>query len=381
MKILVLANHYNTLRIFRRELLQALSAEGHDVVISVPPCDEENQKILESYGTKVLFTVFERRGKNPFADLKLLSDYKTLIKNEKPDKVITYTIKCNIYGATACKKYGIPCYVNVTGLGSAFQGYGVMRRLVSVMYKISLNKAKKIFFENEGNRNTFVKGGIVRSERTVVMPGAGVNLTEFAPVPYPENDDMVRFLFVGRIMREKGMDEYFSTIKRIRKDYPNTEFDFIGWYEDNYEAQVKQLEADGYIHFYGFQADVKPFIEAAHCSVLPSWHEGMSNTLLESAAMCRPLITGNIHGCKEAVEDGVNGYLFEVRNEESLYYAMLKFIKLSHEDKKAMGRAGRLRMEKYFDKNKVVEYTMNEIICSAEYMGNTCENTHLVNKV
>ena len=257
MKILVLANHYNTLRIFRRELLQALSAAGHDVVISIPPCDEENRKILESYGTRVIFTAFERRGKNPLADLKLLEEYKRLIKAENPDKVITYTIKCNIYGATACKKYKVPCYVNVTGLGSTFQGHGLMRKLVSAMYKISLNKAAKVFFENEGNRDTLVNDGIVRAEQTVVMPGAGVNLTEFAPVPYPDNDDIMRFLFVGRIMREKGVDEYFSAIKRIRKEYPNTEFDFIGWYEDNYEAQVKQLEAEEYIRFHGFQADVK----------------------------------------------------------------------------------------------------------------------------
>ena len=361
MKILVLANHYNTLRIFRRELLQVLSARGHDVVVSIPPCDEDNRRLLESYGTRVVFTAFERRGKNPFADLKLLEEYKKLIKAEKPDKVITYTIKCNIYGATACKKYGVSCYVNVTGLGSTFQGQGIMRKLVSTMYKLSLNKAEKVFFENVGNRNVLVNDGIVRAEQAVVMPGAGVNLTEFAPVPYPENDDVIRFLFVGRIMREKGVDEYFAAIKRIREEYPNTEFVFIGWYEDNYEEKVKQLEADGYIRFHGFQADVKPFIEAAHCSVLPSWHEGMSNTLLESAAMCRPLITSNIHGCKEAVEDGVNGYLVEVKNEGSLYQAMLRLMKLSHDEKRAMGQAGRLRMEKVFDKTKVVDATMKVI--------------------
>lgn len=361
MKILVLANHYNTLRIFRRELLQALSAAGHEVVVSIPPCDEENRRILESYGTHVIFTAFERRGKNPFADLKLLDEYKKLIKTEKPDKVITYTIKCNIYGASACKKYKTPCYVNVTGLGSTFQGDGIMRKLVSAMYKFSLNKAEKVFFENEGNRNTLVNDGIVRMEQTVVMPGAGVNLTEFAPAPYPDDNGVIRFLFVGRIMREKGVDEYFAAIKRIRAIYPNTEFDFIGWYEDDYEEQVKQLEAEGYIHFHGFQADVKPFIERAHCSVLPSWHEGMSNTLLESAAMCRPLITSNIHGCMEAVEDGVNGYLCDVKNEESLYQTLVRFIELDYKAKRRMGEAGRGRMMEIFDKNKVVDATMNAL--------------------
>ena len=361
MKILVLANHYNTLRIFRRELLQALSAEGHEVVVSIPPCDEENKRILESYGTKVLFTSFDRRGTNPVGDLNLLREYKKMIRQEKPDKVITYTIKCNIYGAMACKAHKIPCYVNVTGLGSTFQQKGKMRLLVSAMYKFSLNKAQKIFFENVGNRDTLVNDGIVRKEQTVVLPGAGVNLSEFKATPYPEERVETNFLFIGRIMKEKGVDEYFSAIRKLRKDYPNTSFDFIGWYEDNYERQVRQMEAEGLIRFYGFQADVKPFICNANCVVHPSWHEGMSNTLLESAAMCRPLITTDIHGCKEAVEEGVNGWLVPLRDEEALHHAMKRFVELTHDEKVQMGLAGRTRMETLFDKNMVVHKTLKEI--------------------
>lgn len=361
MKILVLANHYNTLRIFRRELLIALANAGHEVVVSIPPCEEENQRVLASYGTRVIFTAFERRGTNPLDDLRLLTAYKKLIRSEKPDKVITYTIKCNIYGALACKKNHIPHYANITGLGSAFQGQRKMRKLVSAMYKFSLNQSQRIFFENIGNRDTLVSDGIVRQEQTVVLPGAGVNLTEFSPVPYPACEAPLRFLFVGRIMQEKGVDEFFRAIRRIREKYPNTEFDFIGWYEDHYETQVKEMEAEGLIHFHGFQLDVKPFIAAAHCVVLPSWHEGMSNTLLESAAMCRPLITSNIHGCMEAVEDGVSGYLSEVRNENSLYDSMVRFVQLSHDKKITMGEAGRKRMLEYFDKDMVVEKTLDEI--------------------
>lgn len=361
MKILVLANHYNTLRIFRRELLIALAHAGHEIVISIPPCDEENRLVLESYGARIIFTAFERRGTNPLDDLRLLAAYKKLIHSEKPDKVITYTIKCNIYGAVACKRDYIPHYANITGLGSAFQRQSKMRKLVSAMYKFSLNRSQRIFFENVGNRDTLVSDGIVRQEQTVVLPGAGVNLTEFAPVPYPSSDEPLRFLFVGRIMQEKGVDEYFRAIRRIRDKYPNTEFDFIGWYEDQYESQVKEMEDEGLIRFHGFQLYVKPFIAAAHCVVLPSWHEGMSNTLLESAAMGRPLITSNIHGCMEAVEDGVSGYLAEVRNEDSLYDAMERFVHLSHDDKAAMGEAGRKRMEAHFDKNMVVQKTLNEI--------------------
>lgn len=360
MKVLVLANHYNTLRIFRRELLKAMAALGHEVVVSIPPCDVENKQILESYGTRVVFTSFDRRGTNPLDDMKLLREYRRLIREEQPDKVVTYTIKCNIYGALACKPGKIPHYANITGLGSAFQGHGKMRMLVSALYKMSMNRSKRIFFENVENRDTLVKDGIVRRSQTVVLPGAGVNLEEFAPVPYPA-EKSIRFLFVGRIMQEKGIDEYFSAIRRLRADYLNTEFDFIGWYEDHYEEQVKAMESEGLIRYHGFQPNVKPFVEQAHCVVLPSWHEGMSNTLLEGAAMCRPLITSNIHGCKETVLEGVSGYLTEVRNEDSLYEALKQFCDLPYAEKQKMGLAGRVHMETLFDKNDVVQRTMTEI--------------------
>lgn len=362
MKILVLANHYNTLRIFRRELLQKMSDFNYEIVVSLPETDDENRKIIESYGCRIVIEPeMERRGNNPFKDLALLRNYIKLIKAEKPDKIITYTIKCNIYGAQAAKICKVPCYCNVTGLGSAFQNENFTKKMVSVMYKFSMNKADKIFFENSGNRDTLVNAGIVRKEQTVVMPGAGVNLDEFDETPYPGEDE-IRFIFVGRIMMEKGVNELFYAIKKLKQEYDNLQFDFIGWYEDDYEDTVKELQEKGLINFYGFQPDVKPFIEKAHCVVLPSWHEGMSNTLLEGASMCRPLITNNIHGCLEAVQDGITGFLAEVKDEESLYTAMKKFVELPYEERKQMGILGRQRMEELFDKYKVVEKTLQEVI-------------------
>ena len=361
MKVLILANHYNTLRIFRRELIKKLHNDGHEVIISIPKCDDDNKNILESYGTKVVFTEFERRGTNPIKDLSLLREYKKLIKNEKPDKVISYTIKCNIYGALACKKYKTDHYSNVTGLGSAFQSKSLMRMLVSFLYRISLKHSKRVFFENTGNRDTLVNDKIVKQELTFVLPGAGVNLSEFSPSPYPPKQEPLRFLFVGRIMREKGVDEYFDAIKRLKSDHPEIQFDFIGWYEDNYEETVSSMVSENLLNFYGFQADVKPFIAKAHCVVLPSWHEGMSNTLLESASMCRPLIASDIHGCKEAIVDGKTGFLSKVRDSDSLYEQLLKFINLSYEEKAEMGVNGRSFMEEKFDKDLVVETTLKEI--------------------
>lgn len=361
MKILILANHYNTLRIFRRELLQRLSSLGHELVVSLPETDDENIKIIESYGCRIVIEPeMERRGNNPLKDLALLKNYIKLIKSEKPDKVIAYTIKCNIYGAEAAKICKAPCYCNVTGLGSTFQHDNLTKKMVSAMYKFSMNKAEKIFFENVGNRDTLVELGIVKNEQTVVMPGAGVNLEEFYETPYPA-DDEIRFIFVGRIMAEKGVNELFFVIKRLKQEYDNLQFDFIGWYEDDYEKIVKELQEKGLINFYGFQPDVKPFIEKSHCVVLPSWHEGMSNTLLEGASMCRPLITNNIHGCLEAVEDGVTGYISNVKDKENLYKTIKKFIDLPHEQRKQMGALGRQRMIEMFDKNTVVDNTLEEL--------------------
>lgn len=361
-KILILANHYNTLRIFRRELIKKLAELGNEVLISIPPAEKQEIDTLESYGSKVIITDMERRGMNPVKDISLLNRYKKLLREVNPDKVITYTIKPNIYGSIACKSLKIPHYCNVTGLGSAFMADGgLMRKLVSMMYKFSMNKAEKIFFENVGNRDTLVNENIVRAEQTVVMAGAGVNLDEFAFCEYPEDDGAVHFLNVGRIMREKGMDELFYAIKKIKKEYPNTTFDFIGWYEDNYKETVEKMQSENLIAFHGFQSDVTPFIKKANCIVHPSYHEGMSNTLLESCSMGRPIITSNIHGCLEAVEDGKNGFLCNVKDGEDLYCKIKQFIELPYEKRREMGRYARKFVEMNFDKNDVVDRTVKEI--------------------
>ena len=360
-RVLILANHFNTLRVFRRDLIIALAARGHEVTISIPPCEPDEKAELESFGSRVIFTKMERRGMNPAADIGLVCRYRRLIKSLKPDKVITYTIKPNIYGGFVCGRLGIPCYVNITGLGSPFQSQNLTRRLVSAMYRIGCCRAEVIFLENAGNRDTLVGEGIVRPEQCAVMNGAGVNLDEFGACAYPKPDAPLQFLFVGRIMAEKGVDELFEVIPRVRAAYPDARFDFIGWYEDDYREKVNRLESEGLIRCHGFVHDVKPFIEHAHCVILPSWHEGMSNTLLEGAAMCRPLITNRIHGCMEAVIEGETGFLAERQDAESLFKQIMRFAALPYEQKKKMGLKGRAYMKERFDKKKVVEETLSYI--------------------
>jgi galacturonosyltransferase len=229
------------------------------------------------------------------------------------------------------------------------------------MYKVSLKKAKVVFFENEENRQIFIQEKIVPEKRTCLLMGAGVNLQRYQPTEYPYGDT-TKFLFMGRVMREKGIDELFAAMKALIADGFHAELDILGGYEEDYKTVIEKYKHEGWLHYHGQQRDVRPFIAASHSFVLPSWHEGMANTNLECAASGRPIITSNIHGCLEAVEDGVSGYLCEKKNADSLYQAMKKFIELSYEERKAMGLAGRKRMEEVFDKRKVVEETISKLI-------------------
>lgn len=361
MKILILANHYLTVRVFRRELIQKLS-ESHEVVLSIPEDEIEFMDELRSFGARLVYLKnMDRRAINPIEDLKLVKEYKQLLCEEKPDKVITYTIKCNIYGAWACKKLGIPCYCNITGLGSTFNNGGVMRFVTSRMYKYSMNKAEKIFFENAGNQKTVLDMKLFKPQQTHVLHGAGVNLDRFAFTEYPEDDGTLTFLFFARIMKEKGVDELFYSIEMLSGEYDNLRFDFLGIYEDEYENKVKELESRGLIHYYGFQKNVVPFVQRCHCVVLPSYHEGMANTLLESASVGRPIITSDIHGCKEAVIDGKSGFLVKPQDEEDLYYKLKSFIELPYEEKKRMAQCARGLMEEQFDKNEIIDETIRVI--------------------
>lgn len=362
MKILILSNHYLTVRVFRRELIQKLS-ESHEVVMSIPEDEAEYMDELRSFGARLVYVKnMDRRAINPIEDLKLVREYKQLLRDEKPDKVITYTIKCNIYGAWACKKLHVPCYCNITGLGSTFYYGGLMRFVTSRMYKYSMNKAEKVFFENAGNEKTVLDMKLFKKEQTYVLHGAGVNLDKFAYTDYPENDGTLTFLFFARIMKEKGVDELFYSIEKLNRDYHNLKFDFIGIYEDQYEGKVKELESRGYIRYYGFQKNVLPYIQRCHCVILPSYHEGMANTLLESASVGRPILTSDIYGCKEAVLDGESGFLVRPQDAEDLYQKLRQFIELPYEEKAKMGQRARKLMEEQFDKNDIVDETIRVIV-------------------
>ena len=359
MRILIMANFDVGLYQFRRELIAEL-LKSHEILISLP--DGDLVRPLEEMGCRFLATPVDRRGIDPRKDLGLFLQYLKMLRQEKPDFVITYTIKPNIYGGLACRLLDIPYAANITGLGTAFQKSGALRTLVSTMYRFSLKKARVVFFENAGNMETLLNEGIVNQNQCKLLPGAGVNLEHYAFAEYPTEEMPIRFLFMGRVMREKGVDELFEAMHRLHQEGILCTLDVLGSYEEHYEETIHRFEAEGWLHYHGYQNDVRPFIRNSHCFVLPSWHEGMANTNLECASMGRPLITSRIHGCMEAVIEGESGFLCEPQNTDSLYEAMVRFCEMPQNKREAMGRAGRRHMEEVFDKGKVVAETLERII-------------------
>ena len=358
MKILILANFDVGLYQFRKELIQELLKKNM-VLISLPY--GELVEPLKEMGCTFIDTPFERRGINPVKDFGLLLRYYKMLKQQKPDLVITYTIKPNIYGGLVCRLCKVPYAVNITGLGTAFQKKGMLRQFVTMLYKVGLKNAKTVFFENKENQQIFIDEKIVRKEQTCLLNGAGVNLEHYQIAEYPPDDCTTRFLFIGRVMKEKGIEELFGAMKRLQADGIACSLDVVGGYEEDYADQMKEYEKEGWLHYHGYQKDVRPFIAKCHCFVLPSWHEGMANTNLECAAMGRPVITSNIHGCMEAVENGVTGYLCERKSADDLYEVMKRFIELSYDRKKNMGLNGRKHMEDMFDKKSIVEKTIRHL--------------------
>lgn len=358
MKIAILTNFDVGLYQFRRELIAELLKE-HEVIISLP--DGELVRPLEAMGCRFCDTPLDRRGINPIKDLELVRHYIGLLRREKPDLVISYTIKPNIYGGMVCRFLGIPYAANITGLGTTFQKQGLLRSFVTVLYKLALRKARVVFFENRGNMQTLLDECIVDAARCKCLSGAGVNLDHYQLTEYPPDTEPLRFLFIGRVMAEKGIDELLEAMGRLRGDGCDCTLDVLGHFEEHYESRLREAGAEGWLRYHGQQKDVRPFIERSHCFVLPSWHEGMANTNLECAAMGRPVITSNIHGCKEAVVEGVSGLLCEPKNADSLYTAMKEFMELSPEKRREMGLAGRRHMEKVFDKKLVVAETVKAL--------------------
>ena len=357
--ILILANRDTGLYYFRRELLQKMLDMGYKVSISVPEGDFTDA--LTSMGCDIIPTEVDRRGRNPLKDLKQLSAYKNMIDTTKPDVILTYTIKPNIYGGLAAISRNVPYMANVTGLGTEIERGGIASKALMTLYRYGLRKAKCVFVQN-ATIDDFLGAHNVCNGRRKVIPGSGVNLEVYKYVEYPADEKELHLLFIGRIMKDKGSDELLIAAEKIRDKYPYVVFDIVGrCVEEGYEEKIAQASDKRIIAFHGFQSDVRPYLAQAHALIQPSYHEGLSNVLLEAAATGRPVLASNVPGCKEAFEEGITGFGFEAKSSDSLCSAIEKFISLSHENKKSMGYKGRQKVEREFSRQMVVDYYMKEI--------------------
>jgi glycosyltransferase involved in cell wall biosynthesis len=346
-------NIYN----FRAGLIRGLTAAGYRVV-AVSPADDYAPRLAE-LGAEHVPLPMDNSGVSPARDLALLARYRRALRRIRPDVYLGYTVKPNVYGSLAAHSLGIKVINNVSGLGTAFIQQGWLTRIVSSLYRLAFARSAKVFFQNPEDRALFIDKRLVREQRTALLPGSGVDLTRFTPVPVQERTEIV-FLLVARLLRDKGVVEFVEAARIVRTRHPDARFRILGFLDaDNRtaipRAQVEGWVAEGVIDYLGHADDVRPHIGAADCVVLPSYREGMPRVLLEAAAMAKPLIATDVPGCRHAVEDGVNGLLCTVRDAGSLAGAMARMVEMGASGRQRMGAAGRAMVERAYDERIVVD--------------------------
>lgn len=353
--VVIIANDTTYTYNLRGLLIKRLLKEDYRVYIIAEVLKFKEE--LENMGCKIIDLKVERHGKNPFNDLKLLNIYTKTLKEISPDVVLTYNIKPNIYGGFACKKLKIKFIPNITGLGTALEYPGIMQKITKTLYKLSLSKAYTVFFQNKENYDFFMKNKLLSpNTKSLILPGSGVDLSIHNVLKYPTNKT-IKFLYVARIMKEKGIDIYLETAKQIKNEYKNVEFHICGYCDDDkYKEILKNYEKQNIIIYHGEQKNIIPFFEMANCIIHPSYYpEGMSNVLLESCAHARPIICTNRSGCKEIVSDETTGFIVPIKSTEAVIDAVKKFMNLSNKEMCEMGLAGRKKVEKEFDREFVVK--------------------------
>lgn len=355
-RILFLVNHDVVIYNFRLEIVERFINDGHEVHVSSPY--GERIEDLKALGAIFHEIKMERHGMNPKDELRILKYYKNLMKEIKPDICLGFTIKPNIYGAIAARKLHIPFVANITGLGTAVENPGLSQKISILLYRYAFRSVQRVFFQNEENKKFFDDHGLAKG-KGVIIPGSGVNLERYPYREYPE-DGVIKFAFISRIMKEKGIDQYLDAAEAMKGR--NVEFHVCGFCEPEYDGRLQEEDKKGIVQYHGMIRDVTGFMGQMHCVIHPTYYpEGISNVLLEACATGRPIITTDRSGCREVVDDGVNGYMIPCQSSEGLISAVEKFLALPWKDKKSMGQAAREKVEKEFDRQIVVQKYMDEV--------------------
>jgi len=326
-------------------------------VIAAAPADGYEAR-LETMGCRFVPLPMDNSGTNPIRDGLLFLRYLMLLRRERPDVFLGYTIKPNVYGSLACHRLGIPVINNVSGLGTAFIRSTWLTRWVKALYRWALRSSTVIYFQNEDDRTLFVEGSLVRTEQTRLLPGSGIDLDRFKPQPRGTGSAPV-FLLVARLLWDKGVGEFIEAAGIVKARFPRARFQLLGFLDAGNRtavprASVERWVAEGMVEYLGDTDDVRPFVAASDCIALPSYREGTPRSLLEAAAMAKPIVTTDVPGCRQIVDDAENGYLCEARNAGDLAQKLLRFIELPPAAKQHMGEMGRLKVEREFDEQIVI---------------------------
>ncbi|WP_458389016.1 glycosyltransferase family 4 protein [Sphingomonas sp. F9_3S_D5_B_2] len=341
---------------FRAELISALEQAGFEPVV-VAPVDPPAEKRMKALGVRRFEVNISRSGLNPFKDLALLLSYRRIIAEVRPAAYLGFTIKPNIYGCLAARFAGVPAIPNISGLGTVFIRGGLLGTVVSALYRIGLSRAPVVFFQNSDDLAVFIGRKLVRRDQARLLQGSGIDTDRFSPAPLPLGP--VRFLFIGRLLVDKGVREFVEAARVLRAGGSDARFQLLGALDEGNRTAISRAELDswvaaGAVEYLGEAEDVRPFIADSHVVVLPSYREGLPRSLLEGAAMGRPLIAADVPGCRDVVERGVNGFLCEARNAASLAEAMRKMLGLTTEQRAALGHAARERVQAKFNLSGVI---------------------------
>jgi len=353
---------------FRAGLIRALVEQEHDVVAATPP-DAYSSK-LAGLGCRFIPFPMDNDGVSPVNDANLIGRYWRLLRSERPDVFLGFTIKPNVYGSFAAHTHGIPVINNVSGLGTAFISKRWLAAVAKVLYRRAFRRSAIVFFQNADDRDLFVGGGLVRKDQTSLLPGSGIDLSRFnlaKPINTPDTDDSdFKFLLASRLLWDKGVGEFVEAAKAVRNRAPRVRFQLLGFLDAKNRsaidaAIIKGWVDDGVVEYLGAADDVRPYLRAADCVVLPSYREGTPRSLLEAAAMGKPIIATDVPGCREVVECGANGLLCAPRSADDLARCMLEVLALSAEARRRMGLAGREKVVRNFDEAIVIGQYMNAI--------------------
>jgi len=368
MTIALVANSTWNIYNFRLNVIDKLLAEGHNVIVIAPI--DEYLEYKEKYPKVIHYSLrtLDRDSTNPFKDLLLIVELVRKYKRLKPDLILHYTNKPNIFGGIAAKISGIPSIAMVTGLGYAFIHKGWIKKVTTFLYRLVGGFHKKFIFENIEDRELFEKLNIIKADQGVSIKGCGVNTSYFSPHPngVVKPGDEVVFTFIGRLLYDKGIKEFVLAAKAIKDKYPKVSFWIVGELDLENPATIDKEDliewtANDIVYYHGFQRDVRPYIAKSDCIVLPSYREAIPRTITEGMAMGKPVITTDTAGCREAVDIGQNGFLAQVKNIESLQDTFEQFIKLSSDQRHQMGEAGRQKALNEFDDRKIASAIYSEI--------------------